>query len=179
VYLSRTHPHVEGLATFTADAALDGLEEAPAKRLGVIRTSAVQRRTTLLLLRLRFHVIDPLGRSGALLAEESQLVAFRGAPSTAEWLGDEVEALLAATPTASITPDQQRDALERILAEFDVVLPHLEDVARERARSLAEAHDRVRRALSRGGGPATKVEPELPVDILGIYVYLPGGGAGA
>jgi superfamily II DNA or RNA helicase len=178
VYLSRTHPYVEGLATYTADAALDGLEEAPAKRLGVIRTSTVSKRTTLLLLRLRFHITDAAGRAGALLAEESQLVAFRGAPSAAEWLAsDEVEALLTATPTASIAPDQQRDALERILAEFDAMSPHLEEVAQERARSLAESHDRVRRALTRGGGVAAKVEPELPVDVLGVYVYLPGGGA--
>jgi len=106
-YLSRTHPYVEGLATHTADAALDGLEEAPAKRLGVIRTSAVSQRTTLLLLRLRFHITDSVGRAGALLAEESQLVAFRGAPSAAEWLGgDEVEALLA--DLATVHPVRKR-----------------------------------------------------------------------
>ena len=178
VYLSRTHPYVEGLATHTTDVALDGLEEAPAKRLGAIRTNAVEKRTTLLLLRLRFHITDSVGRTGALLAEESQLVAFRGAPGAPEWLADdEVEALLAVTPTASVAPDQQRDALERILLEFDEVLPHLEDVARERALSLAESHDRVRRAVTRSAGAAAKVEPELPVDVLGVYVYLPGGGA--
>ena len=177
VYLSRTHPYVEGLAAHTADAALDGLEEAPAKRMGVIRTTAVPKRTTLLLLRLRFHLTDALGRAGALLAEECQLVAFRGAPTAAEWLtGDEVEVLLDTAPSASISPDQQRDALERILAEFDEVRPHLQNVAEDRARSLAESHDRVRRAMARSGGAATKVTPELPVDVLGVYVYLPSGG---
>jgi len=177
VYLSRTHPYVEGLAAHTADAALDGLEEAPAKRMGVIRTTAVSKRTTLLLLRLRFHITDAVGRAGALLAEECRLVALRGAPSAAEWLGDEeVELLLDAEPSSSVTPDQQRDALERILAEFDEITPHLQGVAEERALSLAESHDRVRRAMTRSGGVATKVEPELPVDVLGVYVYLPGGG---
>lgn len=181
VYLSRTHPYVEGLAAHTADAALDGLEEAAAKRMGVIRTGSVAKRTTLLLLRLRFHITDVMGREGALLAEESQLVAFRGAPSGAEWLtGEEVEALLEVTPGASIGLDQQRDALERILADFDEVAPHLQSVAEERARSLANSHDRVRRAVTRAGGraagAATKVTPELPVDVLGVYVYLPGRG---
>ena len=181
VYLSRTHPYVEGLAAHTADAALDGLEEAPAKRMGVIRTAAVTKRTTLLLLRLRFHISDVVGRQGALLAEESQLVAFRGAPGAAEWLtGEEVEALLACTPTASIGPDQQREALEQILRDFEQVRPHLDAVAHERAQSLAGSHDRVRRAVTRAGGRtaggATKVAPELPVDVLGVYVYLPGGG---
>jgi len=180
VYLSRTHPYVEGLATYTIDVALDGLEEAPAKRLGVVRTNAVEKRTTLLLLRLRFHVVDVFGRTGALLAEECRLVGFRGAPSAAEWLGaDEVEALLAATPGASIAPDQQRNALERVLADFEQVRSHLDGVARERAGSLAEAHDRVRRAAGRSVGRATTVTPELPVDVLGIYVYLPAMGGAA
>ena len=183
VYLSRTHPYVEGLAAHTADAALDGLEEAPAKRMGVIRTASVAKRTTLLLLRLRFHITDTVAREGALLAEESQLVAFRGAPRAAEWLaGEEVEALLEVEPGASIGPDQQRDALERILADLDAVTPHLQAVAEERAQALAASHDRVRRAVARAGsrtsGAGTKVVPELPVDVLGIYVYLPGGGGG-
>ena len=57
------------------------------------------------------------------------------------------------------------------------MLPHLEDVSQERALSLAESHDRVRRAVTRSAGAAATVEPELPVDVLGVYVYLPGGGA--
>lgn len=178
VYLSRTHPYVEGLATHTADVALDGLEEAPAKRLGAIRTSAVPKRTTLLLLRLRFHITDALGRTEALLAEESQLAAFRGAPSAAEWLSpEEVEGLLGITPQASISPDQQRDALERILSDFDHVRPYLDALASKRAEALAESHDRVRRALTRTGSQATRVAPELPADVLGVYVYLPAGVA--
>lgn len=138
------------------------------------------RRTTLLLLRLRFHITDTVGRTGALLAEESQLVAFRGAPGVAEWLDAKgVEALLACTPTASIGPDQQREALEQILRDFEHVRPHLDAVAHVRAERLAESHDRVRQALSRRGGTAAKVSPELPVDVLGVYVYLPGGGGAA
>ena len=176
-YLSRTHPYVEGLATHTADTGLDGLEEAPAKRLGVIRTNAVQKRTTLLLLRLRFHITDALGQAEALLAEESHVAAFRGAPSAAEWLStEEVEALLGITPEASISPDQQREALERILSDFDHVRPNLDTLAGERAEALAESHDRVRRALTRAGSQATTVAPELPADVLGVYVYLPAGG---
>lgn len=180
VHLSRTHPHVEGLATYVADAALDGLEEAAAKRMGVVRTNAVQKRTTVLLLRLRFHITDALGRTGALLAEESRLVAFRGAPGAAEWLAaEEVDALVEATPTASITPDQQRDALERILTDFGAVHPRLQEVAQLRAQTLADSHDRVRRAVARSGSAAAKVAPELPVDVLGVYVYLPGVSGGA
>ena len=174
IYLSRTHPVVEGLATHVADAALDALEEAAAKRLGVVRSSAVAKRTTLLLLRLRFHITDAVGRKGALLAEECQTVAFQGAPGAAEWLSDEeVETLLTAVPTGSISPDQQRDALERVLSEFDLIRPHLDRVAEKRAERLADSHERVRQAVARTTGKMTYVTPELPPDVLGVYVYLP------
>jgi len=182
LYLSRTHPVVEGLATHVADSALDALEEAVAKRLGVVRTSDVAKRTTLMLLRLRFHITDSLGRSGALLAEECRLAAFRGAPSEAEWLTDgEVERLLTAQPSGNIAPDQAQQALARIIDGFDHLQPRLDIVAEERAAALAGSHERVRQAWTRAGGRATTVAPELPADVLGLYVFLPvspsGGGA--
>lgn len=184
VYLARTHPIVEGLATYIVDAALEaggdqyGNVEPPAKRLGVIRTNGVAIRTTILLLRLRFHLVGSFGGRRALLAEEARLVAFEGAPEQARWLAeDQVERLLGLEPTASITPEQKRDALKRIIGGFDHLWPHLEEVAKVRAEALARSHDRVRQAFSRGGGRATEVRPELPVDVLGVYVYLPQGGA--
>ncbi len=174
LYLSRTHPVVEGLATHVADSALDALDEAVAKRLGVVRTRDVAKRTTLLLLRLRFHISDSLGRRGALLAEECRAVAFRGAPSEAEWLADgEVARLLTATPAGNIAPDQAQAAVERILVDFDQVRPHLDQVAGERTAALAGSHERVRQAWTRATGKAATVAPELPADVLGLYVFLP------
>ena len=65
LYLTRTHPLVEGLASYTMDAALDPLLEGPARRCGAIRTRAVQQTTTLLLLRLRYHIAaEPRDRRG-------------------------------------------------------------------------------------------------------------------
>jgi len=179
VYLSRTHPLVEGLAAHVAASALDSLAEAVAKRAGVVRTAAVPRRTTLLLLRLRFHLTDALGGRGALLAEECRPVAFRGAPTEAEWLSDEeVETLLAATPNGNVAPDQAQEALARILESFVRVRPHLDQVADSRAASLAASHERVRRAARARAGDVT-VRPELPADVLGVYVYLPAPAGGA
>ena len=60
VYLSRTHPLVEGLAT-VMDTALDPLGQGLARRCGVVRTSRVARRTTLLLVRFRYHIITRHG----------------------------------------------------------------------------------------------------------------------
>src|SRR5262249_11194259 len=100
IYLSRTHPVVEGLASYVVNTALDPHRRSVARRCGVIRTSKVLKRTTLLLMRYRFHIVTHQGdRERPLLAEDCQLLAFAGSPQNAEWLpGDQAEALLRADP---------------------------------------------------------------------------------
>ena len=77
-YLSRTTPAVEGLASYLVDSALDPLLQGKAARCGAIRTTAVTTRTTLLLLRLRHHIVA-VRRTGQepLLAEECITAGFR------------------------------------------------------------------------------------------------------
>ncbi len=174
--LTRTHPLVERLANYVLNTALDPHLESVARRCGVIRTSKVGRRTTLLLLRLRFHIITRYGeQERPLLAEDSQLLAFAGSPQNAEWLAaDQAEALLLAEPEANVTPDQAAHFLRVVLDGLDVLRPHLEQHARQRGEELLEAHRRVR-AASRTKGVSHRVEPQLPPDVLGIFVHLPKG----
>lgn len=175
MYLSRTHPLVEGLATYVMDTALDPVEESLARRCGVIRTSRVSRRTTLLLVRLRFHIVTQRGaEEHALLAEDCQLLAFARAPRNAEWIDDNlaIEALLGAQSEANVYPEQARNFLSRVIDEFDVLQPHLDEVAQERGEALLAAHRRVRTA-AQARGVRYRVEPQLPPDVLGIYIYLP------
>lgn len=175
LYLSRTHPIVEGMATYVMDTALDPVEESVARRCGVIRTSHVSRRTTLLLVRLRFHIVTQRGtEEHALLAEDCQLLTFAGSPGNAEWLNDgqSIEALLEAQSEANVYPEQARTFLSRVIDEFDALQPHLNQVAQERGEELLTAHRRVR-AASQARGIRYRVEPQLPLDVLGIYIYLP------
>jgi len=46
--------------------------------------------------------------------------------------------------------------------------------AHDHADELLAAHERVREAV-KGEGIRHRVEPKLPVDVLGAYVYLPEG----
>ena len=75
--LTRTDPIVENLANYVMNTALDTLDtgdddQPRARRAGAIRTRAVQGRTTLLLLRLRYHLITRIGDTERqLLAEDS------------------------------------------------------------------------------------------------------------
>ncbi|RIL10829.1 ATP-dependent helicase [bacterium] len=176
VYLGRTHPVVEGLAAYVLDTALDPLAGGVAARCGAIRTRAVDKRTTLLLLRGRYQIVPPGGRpEQALLAEECRVAAFRGAPDAAEWLGDaEAEALLAAEPHANVAPEQARGFVRAVVAGFGALAGALDRQAEDRAAALAAAHERVRAAVRPGAGAgAVGVVPHLPVDVLGLYVLLP------
>lgn len=186
IHLHRTHPIVEALATGILDAALDSRNENGAARCGVTRTRAVGRRTTLLLVRFRYH-IETWIRSKAdaearqLLAEDCQVMAFTGPPEEAEWLPPEqAEALLDAEPAGNLPPEVQRETLRKILGGISAIEPALHQAARNRAKELLAAHTRVRSA-ARLRGVSHKVEPQLPPDLLGVYVFLPvpSGGSAA
>ncbi|RZM79123.1 helicase-related protein [Leptolyngbya iicbica] len=174
LYLNRTHPIVEGLATHVMDTALDPMVDSVARRCGVIRTNQVSRRTTLLLTRFRFHIIAKQGdEENPLLAEDCQILAFTGSPEKAEWLEPgQAEKLLTATPDGNISADQATTFLQKVIDQFDHLSPHLESVAQQRGNDLLEAHRRVRSA-AKLKGVRYRVEPQLPPDVLGIYMFMP------
>ena len=173
--LTRTHPVVEGLAAHMLETALDNQLDGPGGRCGVVRTAAVSRRTTVVLLRMRFHIVNQ-GRDGKerpLLAEDLVLVGFTGSPAHAEWLPpSEVEPLLLANADANIGSGQAQNAISRIIDRFDHLRTHLDQVAQERGEALFDAHRRVRKA-TQSGVRALTVDVHKPADVLGIYVYLP------
>lgn len=171
LYLSRTHPLVEALSTYVMDTAFDNLSQGVAKRCGVIRTAQVKQRTTLLLLRLRYHIIST-GKLGeqALLAEDCQVAAFSGSPKSAVWLShNEAEALLQITPDTNVAPDIARQQLRSIITDIGNIQGQLNRLAEKRGAELLDAHKRVR--LHRG--VSHRLETKLPPDILGLYIYLP------
>ena len=174
IHLSRTHPIVEGLATYTMDTALDPLLDSVAKRAGVIRTKAVQQAATLLLLRFRYHIITRKGDEAVpLLAEECQVVGFSGRAERPEWLAaDVVETLLQATPDANVPPSQAAQLMGRAVGPLPTLEAALSDIAEKRGQELLEAHRRVR-AAARQTGVRYSVQPQLPPDVLGIYLLLP------
>lgn len=174
-YLSRTHPAVEGLAAYIMDAALDPLLEGRARRCGAIRTAAVRTRTTLLLLRLRHHIVTTRLAAGESqsLAEECVVAGFCGAPDDAFWLAEaEAEALLDAEPADNILPQQAATFVRQVVDGMGRLRTHIDQIAVERAQELLEAHRRVRVA-SGVKHLRYDVRPQLPVDVVGIFVLLP------
>lgn len=184
----RTDERVGALARFVLDGALDPRLDGhlrPARRACVATTTDVTAVTVLLLARFRVHVTLP-GRHGTRteVAEEARTLAFRGLPSSPTWLSAaETDALMTATPTANTPPDRARAMIEGVLRALPSLTPALDAEAHKTADELRDAHTRVRQS-ARGreaAGALTvrgiTVEPQLPVDLLGVFVYLPGGTA--
>jgi len=175
--LTRTDPIIGAVAHFVLSAALDSsLDERlrPARRCGVVRTNAVLKRTTLLLVRYRFQMVLP-GRYGdkPLIAEDARVLGFAGSPANPEWLADETaQALLNATADANTAPEFARAAVSRILDGLPEVLPEVNRRGTELAEELREAHRRVRRSTDQAVR-GVRVTLQGDADILGTYVYLP------
>ena len=139
-----------------------------------MRTDAVERRTTLLLLRLRIHLATQ-SRAGTreLLAEDGLVLAYTGSPDDPNWLGaEEAEQLLLAKPSANIPPDQQRQFASTGVAALDALRPSLDKLAEERAAAVLATHRRIRDSAKARGTPSARAQ--TPVDVLGVYIYLPG-----
>jgi superfamily II DNA or RNA helicase len=176
--LGRNHPLVTALADYLLETALAPDEDTPvAARASVIRTTAVTRRTRLLLLRVRMLIEPARRRAGhehdpPLLAEELLVAGFGGRPDAPAWL-DQTEALTlleTARPAANMAADERSLALQSALSELPTLNEALAQIADERAGVLREAHQRVR-AQTRG--TARSVRPAGPPDLLGLYVLLP------
>jgi hypothetical protein len=177
--LARTDPTVEAVARYTLDTALDPTgDERLASRAGVMRTRAVERRTTLLLVRYRLHLDLPTPAGvRQLVAEEARFLAYEGSTATAQWLDEaRVDELLAARPDANLAPHQAVDVLQRLVSGIDELTADLEKGADGLADELLSAHRRVRAG---SGAPrrGLAVTAQKPVDVLGTYIYLPAVNA--
>lgn len=175
VYLGRTSPVIEGLAGWTLDQALDPVARegrAVAARCGVVSTSTVSTRTTLLVVRLRYHLQSAGTDADTLLCEEIVPLACTGPADAPQWLmPEEGERLLAVRPERNLIATAVEQQLGLLLPALPKLQAALQPVAEARAAAQLAAHERVREALRTRG--RVSIQPVLPVDILGAYVLLP------
>jgi superfamily II DNA or RNA helicase len=174
-YLGRNHPLVTALAQFLFEEALANGADATAPRCGVIKSSKVDARTMLFLLRGRFTMKAPQQKS-PLLAEEVIVCGLRGTISSpAAWLaeGEALDLLTTVRPEANITEAERHEVLTETIAAWGTTLKApVRTLAEQKAAALEEAHRRVRKSVDipRRG---LAVTPHLPPDLLGILVIAP------
>jgi hypothetical protein len=110
------------------------------------------------------------------VTEEARFLGFRGAPHQAEWLtDDEVDCLVLVEADANVAGDQAASLLDRVVTDIATLTPALDREADRLAAELLDAHRRVRA----GAGVVRRglaVVPQKPVDILGLYLWLPVAG---
>jgi hypothetical protein len=169
-YVGRNHPLVEGLARHLLEEALENISNPTAARCGFTVTDAVERRTTLLLLRLR-HLLE--SSKHHLLAEECLVAGFTGPPSNPLWLSSEqaMELLHKAEPVDDFPLLRKRLEVDELLQRIGELEEELRQIALGRSHALSQSHRRVRVITKEG---QIRVKPQLPMDILGVYILQPG-----
>ena len=190
-YLGRNHSFVSSLAQYAMEEALrsssmPGQADNPVSRCGVIRTSSVNRLTTLLLLRIRYLFRFP--DKEPLLSEEVLVTGFyKSQDRNVEWLTKEeaLNLLEKASPHENIPYEEKKELVNLALSElgnwsidsssWGEGHPLKESILyqiNERAYELKESQKRIRQAVHLKVRDL-KVEPQLPPDLLGILVLQP------
>jgi len=185
-YLGRNHPFVAALARYLLEQALTKPGQAIASRCGVVRTRAVKRLTSLLLLRPRYLIEQP--QKPPLLSEEVLVVGYEWGPGGApQWLQDDeaLRLLASARPDANIPMAEKRELLNATLEPFgawteaspsqgpaNAIEAGIRERVLQRAARLEETHKRIRRAVDMRVRGLT-VRPQLPPDLLGVLVLQP------
>lgn len=106
-------------------------------------------------------------------AEECAVVGFTGSPTNPIWLTPEqAKALLEeANPVSDVPFGIKKQEIEELLHRMDELTTDLEKFALEPLHQLSQSHRRVRAITQEG---AIRVTPQLPMDLLGIYILQPG-----
>ncbi len=173
-YLGRNHPFVGALARWIMEEALEEKGRATATRCGVMRTRAVSRVRTILLLRARYLLKQP--ERTPLLSEEVLVRALVGLPDDGkpEWLSDqEAQRLLSsARPDADVPMAEKRELVRMALDSWPTVELALRGPVEDRAADLLDSHRRVRRSAKmriRG----LSIQPQPPPDLIGLLILQP------
>jgi superfamily II DNA or RNA helicase len=178
-YLGRNHPFVTALSQYLFEEALANESDAMVPRCGVIKSSRVEIRTVLFLLRGRFTMKGPKQKV-PLLAEEVIVCGFRGlSASSVIWLKDDdvLDLLTSVLPEANISAPERQEILSETVAVWENLQSQILAFMKEKAGELEETHRRVRKSIDLPLRGLT-VTPHLPPDLLGVLVIspIPKGG---
>lgn len=172
-YVGRNHRFTEHLCQMLLSLAFEQKDSyRRMARASVIRTRQVEHKTTLVQFRVR-NVIKEVKSKSKHISEEMYLWGFEGSqPNGGTLAYDACKNLLFQTESESgLSLERQQQELQRQLVAFDSCRSVFRDLAEDRAEGLVHAHSRFKSLV--GGHRYEAVQPVLPPDIMGIYVFLP------
>ena len=177
IFVQRTHPLVTTLADTLLEQALDSQSQDVdgVARAGAAFVSCVDRKTTVLLLRLRHQLtITREQQTRLMLCEETVAVSATGTEPPTELPLDQARILLGSEASKNM-PSVIRDRhLQQAIDQLPTWQSELEAIAHTRAQSLLADHRRLREAADAKG--SYQVTASLPVDVMGVYVLVPAVG---
>lgn len=184
-FIHRTHPLVSHLADYLSELAMAGSETKWVARAGAVFTKEVSSKTTVYLLRIRSRLSIKRAQTdasyaGELLAEEALAIAVNSAGEQQLLEKAQIMQLMQASVAKNMTPEAKSRELEQAIARIETLTPQFEKLATERAAAVLEDHERLRKASSaeerRRKTAQVSVQPQLPVDVMGVYVLVPDAG---
>jgi len=171
-FIHRTHPLVGHLADFVAEHAMAGDNTELVARAGAIFTEQVSTKTVVYLLRLRSRlIIRRTLQSREMLAEEALALAIEGGNDPRLLSKEEALKLMQSKVSGNMPLERRNRELETALGKIESLHSTFEVVANDRAQNLLADHRRVREAADARG--EYRVKPQLPVDVMGVYVLVP------
>tara|TARA_R110001599_G_scaffold263053_2_gene463649 strand:- start:7692 stop:10541 length:2850 start_codon:yes stop_codon:yes gene_type:complete len=178
-FIHRTHPLVSHIADYLSEMAMAGAETKLVARAGAIFTKEVTTKTTVYLLRLRSRLTikrtqSEAAYSGELLAEEALAIAVNSSGEQHLLEKDEIVKLMQAAVSKNMTPEARSRELSSAIDNIESFKTQFEGIAKQRAEQVLKDHRRTREAAEARGTYA--VQPQLPVDVMGVYVLVPDAG---
>ena len=117
-------------------------------------------------------MVERDGKRREMLAEESVTVLIEGNQPPRKLSTQEAVDLFNLEPTQNTLPDVRERAVRQALDRLHEQQPMLDQIARDHGQQLLQDHRRVRDS-ERDGRGNFQVNPQLPADILGVYVMMP------
>ena len=175
IALGRCHPIIEFLAERVLGESLADIDGSTYfSRSAAVSTRAVERRTAVFVLRLRY-LLTERGRPPTF-AEEIVTAACTPGEGALDWIAPResaVQLLADATPVANLSPDERAEHVRWALALLDRHEDWQHTIVDERVAALSSAHERLR---EQARGRRLEVKPHEPPDVLGCFVLVPAPG---
>jgi len=118
-------------------------------------------------------VIESIATKDQIVAEELHLWGYIGSPDDGQYLDEETcMDMLQLKADGEVAQAEREDYFEDAVEEIQDHDNLRNELARKHAEKLIEAHDRFRQAV-KSRKEFQVVEPILPMDIMGVYVFVP------